>query len=283
MEHITGAGVGALFQVSLPNRSESGKNEIIHVEGSGIGAIYKKIVKNEEDFECDRLDSFRIDSLGKLESYADLVDAFLQRKDRDNGKGRFEKEIIKKKNLLSEVESKKREAARFFNDCVRDDLNDWVDDPMAILNARKTLNSYKAATNFLEEQLVSDLELLEKTSRPYLLSQNTLLRPQHRKVLEEFDRLKGVDRSLHSEKYFRKLEKIENALFDFFLSLMKLGATRCENYRRGKEYLENVVNQTLEVEVLAKGLERTEDQKMTLAALSEVFRDIVRDTPQKYK
>lgn len=239
------------------------------ISGDGIGAIYKKIAKTEEDFVmverpktvksqsrqsvCDRLDRFRNGSLGELKRYTDLVDAFLQRKGRDNGRSCLEKEITKEENLLSEVKSKKSEAARFFNNCVRGESNEWRDDPNAIINARTTLNSFKEATDLLEGQLASDLELLEKTNRRYLLSQNTLLRPQHIEVLKEFDRLKGVDRSLYSQKYFRKLEMIESALFDFFLSLMRLGATRCENYRRGKEYLQKVENQTLEVEVLAKG------------------------------
>lgn len=243
----------------------------------------KKLRPQSQQSVCDRLDRFRNGSLVELQRYTDLVDAFLERKGRDNGRSGLENEISKKKNLLSKVNSKKREAAQFFNNCVRGESNEWGEDPTAITNARTTLNSYKEAANLLENELASDLELLEETNPRYLLAQNTLLRPRHIKILQKFDRLKGVDRSLHSQDYLKKLEKIESALFDFFLSLMRLGATRCESYRRGKKYLQKVANQTLGVEYLAKGIEHTEDQRISLAALSEEFREIVRNTPKKYK
>jgi hypothetical protein len=259
------------------------------VFGNGIGSVFRQVTNIEDEFVmvktpkrvkkpqtrksvCDRLDRFIMGPLSHLTIYADLVDAFLERRDRDNGKLSLEEEIFQQENVIMTLEREKADLVR--SGCNEEESNEWKDE----------VNNLQEKIAPIKERLDLDLELQRKTNPRFLLSQTTLLKDEQKKALKKFDRLTNIDQSLYSKKYSKKVEEIQSALFNFLISLMKLGATRCENYRKGKNYLHFFMMKTLEVEVFVRNLPKiTEDQILTLDALSEVFRDIVRKTPQKYK
>ncbi len=195
-----------------------------------------------------------------------------QKKNNPAWKDRFE-QLQKSRSVAEEAKA-----------AIKKDIRDLMKevDEKPVQKAKHNLNQINNELQEAKESLIFALEAKKRFKGCPPLRQKVLLNPICKAALDKFNKIKHMNASTHSDRYIKKIGKIESQLFDCLLSLMHLGVVRSRSYRRGENFLSNNKLQTESVALFIKEFAHSEDQKRALKASYLEFRNVVRNNPIKY-